>query len=92
MWISILLKIVCSIIIIVLGHQLWNYLKDNYSVKKTKDLVGSQIQKYKIILNDIQNAEISKQNEQSNEHKLVTHDSEYMDLKKDLEKYLQEIQ
>jgi hypothetical protein len=27
----------------------WNYLKDTYSVKKTKDLVNTQIEKYKKI-------------------------------------------
>lgn len=93
MWISILLKIIVSFIIIILGHRIWIYLKDTYSVKKTKDLVGSQIQKYKTILNDIQEAEKIRENlitEQSSQ--LVTYNSEYTDLKKDLEHFLQEIQ
>ena len=34
-----LFTVIISIIIIYLGHQLWNYIKDNYSTKKTKDLV-----------------------------------------------------
>jgi|UniRef100_A0A6C0LS28 hypothetical protein len=31
-------------------HSLWNYLKDTYTTKKTKDLVNSQIEKYKKML------------------------------------------
>jgi hypothetical protein len=100
MWISILVKIVISFIIIILGHHLWIYLKDTYSVKKTKDLVGSQIQKYKTILNDIQQAEAEaikekeKEKEKSHESQLVMYNSEsnYMDLKNDLEHFLQELQ
>ena len=37
---------------IVILHYLWNYIKDTYSVKKTKDLVGSQTQKYKAMLDE----------------------------------------
>lgn len=101
MWISILLKIIVSFIIIILGHRIWIYLKDTYSVKKTKDLVGSQIQKYKTILNDIQEAEKIKEEEKATKKEnriteqssqLVTYNSEYTDLKKDLEHFLQEIQ
>lgn len=101
MWISILLKIIVSFIIIILGHRIWIYLKDTYSVKKTKDLVGSQIQKYKTILNDIQEAEKIKEEEKARKKEnliteqssqLVTYNSEYTDLKKDLEHFLQEIQ
>ena len=101
MWISNLLKIIVSFIIIILGHRIWIYLKDTYSVKKTKDLVGSQIQKYKTILNDIQEAEKIKEEEKARKKEnliteqssqLVTYNSEYTDLKKDLEHFLQEIQ
>lgn len=41
-------------------HYFWNYLKDTYSTKKTRDLVNIQIDKYKKILNDIQNNENNK--------------------------------
>jgi hypothetical protein len=98
MWISILSKIIISFIIIIVGHHLWLYIKDNYSVKKTKDLVGSQIQKYKTILNDIQEAEATKEKEKekynSEQTQLVTYQSDinYIDLKNDLEHFLQELQ
>jgi len=38
----------------MIGHHLWNYMKDNYSTKRTNYLVGSQIEKYKHIMKDIQ--------------------------------------
>lgn len=54
MLLSIIITILASIIIILIGHHLWNYLKDNYSTKKTNYLVGSQIEKYKHIIKEIQ--------------------------------------
>ena len=57
MWISIFLNITISIIIIYLGHQLWEYLRDKYSTKKTIDLVNSQTQKYKKMMEEVQIAE-----------------------------------
>ena len=49
----ILQNIVVSIIIIISIHYLFNYLKDTYSIKKTKDLVKTQTDKYKNILDEI---------------------------------------
>jgi len=92
MWISVILKIIISLVIIILGHQIWNYLKDTYSVKKTKDLVGSQIQKYKTILQDIQDKEKDKEKDiDASCYQLVEYNSDYVDLKKDLEHFLQEM-
>jgi hypothetical protein len=48
-------NIIISIIIIVLIHYLFNYLKDTYTTKKTKDLVKTQTEKYKIILDEMTN-------------------------------------
>jgi uncharacterized membrane protein len=48
-------NIILSIIIIILIHYLFNYLKDTYTTKKTKDLVKSQTDKYKTILDEIIN-------------------------------------
>jgi len=58
--ISLCFNIIISIIIILGVHYFWNYLKDTYSTKKTRDLVNIQIDKYKKILNDIQNNENNK--------------------------------
>ena len=48
-------NIIISIIIIVLIHYLFNYLKDTYTTKKTKDLVKIQTEKYKTILDEMMN-------------------------------------
>lgn len=84
MLISIIVNIIISLIIIIIGHQIWMYLKDNYNVKQKMDLVGSQIYKYKNILNDIQKETTTKSTE------LVENISDYRDLKNDLEQFLQE--
>ncbi len=52
MW-TILHTIVFSIIIIIVFHYTWNYIKDTYSTKRTKDLVGFQTEKYKSIVKEI---------------------------------------
>lgn len=49
----IVINIIISIIIIYGLHYCWNYLKDTYSTKKTKDLVNTQIQKYKNIVDEM---------------------------------------
>ncbi len=48
-------NIIISITIIILIHYLFNYLKDTYSTKKTKDLVKTQTEKYKTILDEMMN-------------------------------------
>jgi hypothetical protein len=52
MW-KILSFIVGSLFLIFGFHYLWNYLKDTYTTKKTKDLVGFQTEKYKQIVNEL---------------------------------------
>jgi len=51
---SYLLTIVISLLIIYLADQLLQYLKDTYTTKKTKDLVGHHIDKYKSMMNEYQ--------------------------------------
>jgi len=53
-FLSIGTTLLVSVIIIWLGHILWNRLKDTYSKKKTKDLVNTQIQKYKQVIEELQ--------------------------------------
>ena len=48
-----IIKIVLFLSIIYFFHSSWNYLKDTYSTKKTKDLVNTQIEKYKKIAHEI---------------------------------------
>ena len=48
-----IMKIIIFLSIIYFFHSSWNYLKDTYSTKKTKDLVNTQIEKYKKIAHEI---------------------------------------
>lgn len=52
MW-DFIQTIVISFLFIFIVHFVWNYIKDTYSIKKTKDLVGIQTQKYKSILEEV---------------------------------------
>ena len=54
MWTSILINIAISISIIIIGHYLWAHLIETYSDKVTKDILGSQTQKYKAIIDELQ--------------------------------------
>ena len=54
MWIHILIQIIISFILVVLLHSIYQYLKNTYTTKKTKDLVGFQVQKYQDILKELQ--------------------------------------
>lgn len=69
MWLYIVINIIFSIILITLFHYLWNYFKDNYSTKKTKNIVDYQTQKYKEIINNIQNNQKPPQTYISQEEK-----------------------
>jgi len=51
---SYLLTIIISLLIIYLADQLLRYIKDTYTTKKTKDLVGHHIDKYKSMMNEYQ--------------------------------------
>jgi hypothetical protein len=47
---NFIFTIIISVLIIFIIQYLWNIIKDNYSTKKTKYLVNSQIAKYRQIL------------------------------------------
>ena len=53
MWNTVLLNIILSIAIIAIAHNIWEYLKTNYSTQKTKNLAEIHAAKYKTILNDL---------------------------------------
>jgi len=48
------IQIIVIIFIIYICHSCWIYLKDTYSTKKTKDLVNTQVSKYKQIISELQ--------------------------------------
>ena len=55
---DIILNIILYILLIYLMQYGWNYLKDTYTTKKTKDVVNTQIKKYKEMFEKLQ---VSKQ-------------------------------
>lgn len=54
MWWTIVQTTLVSILVIVVLHQLYTYCKNTYTIKKTKDILGHQTEKYKIIIDEIQ--------------------------------------
>jgi len=82
MWASIFLNIFISIIIIYIGHQLWIYLRDKYSTKITKDLLASQIKKYK---------EIAEIIDRSNPPNNITDNIDSLQMETELESFIESI-
>ena len=61
---SILLNVIFSVLIIYFLHELWEYLKDRFTVKKTIDVFHVQNEKYDKIINSLEkNATKSSKNE-----------------------------
>lgn len=87
MWSSLFLNIIISVFIVMILHYLWDYIKNTYFKKyfKTKDLVNTQLQKYKNIIEELQkkNEDIKTVVERSNENPL--------EMEKDLEKFMEEM-
>jgi|TARA_B110000879_G_C11181353_1_gene518554 hypothetical protein len=50
----IIFNIICSLFIIYIVHCTWEYFKDTYTNKKTKDLVNTQIVKYQQMMEEMQ--------------------------------------
>lgn len=77
----IVLTIFVSLTIILIVQYLWNFLKDTYSTKKTRDLVGSQTRKYQIIIDELLKSKPQEKVDLTEEEKqLVTDDlSEFME-------------
>lgn len=52
---SYLFTIIICFLIIYLVDQLIKYLRDIYTTKKTKDIIGHQIKKYQHLMDDFHN-------------------------------------
>jgi hypothetical protein len=83
MFSSILTNILFSFVIIIGVHYLFNYLKDNFTVKKTKDILGSHIEKYKTIIEDLE----KKHNCERVEEEIITNSEKEL-LEDDLDQYI----
>lgn len=80
MFSSLLMNICISFFIILSIHYLWNYVRDTFTEKKTKDLVGSQVEKYKMIIEDLEKNTFHEKEE------ITDQDKELLD--DDLDQYI----
>ena len=75
---SIIITILVCFLIIYLVDQLIHYLRDTYTTKKTKDIVGYQIKKYQHLMDEMhenkQKQSTSVFTQESNEMKLTNAD------------------
>ena len=83
--INLSITVIISISIIVLLHYLWEYMKDNYSTRKVKDLVNTQIEKYKAL------ASTNIEDKGSLSKDILTED-EKTNMQEDLQQYLLTLQ
>jgi hypothetical protein len=83
---NIFLNIFISILIIYTFHQLWDYLKNTFSTKITKDLANLQTQKYKQIIEEIQETQSLQKLDISNP---TTSDS--LNMEQELESFIESI-
>jgi len=67
-------------------HSIWIYLKDTYSTKKTKDLVNTQIDKYKKIIHDLQE---NNQQHQNHQQPAILSEKELESMDNDLTNFMQ---
>ena len=75
----IFINIIISIVIIFIIHSIWVYLIDTYSTKKTKDIVNIQVNKYKQIINELQENKIAQDSPNPNSVYTNSEDFESMD-------------
>jgi cell division protein FtsL len=80
---KIFITISISIILILSGHYLWNYLKNTYTEKKTKDLINSQVEKYKKIVTELQET-IEKGQQNSSQKEVFINEQEKNEMNNDL--------
>jgi len=80
---KIFITITISIILILSGHYSWNYLKNTYTEKKTKDLVSIQVEKYKKIVAELQDT-IEKGQQNSSQKEVFINEQEKNEMNNDL--------
>lgn len=59
--VNIIFQFFLCIFVIVVGHYLYNSIKSNYSKKVIKDVYHTQVEKYKDLIDEIQNNEQSQE-------------------------------
>ena len=54
-WVSeIFVQAICSIIVIMIGHKIYDFIKNSFSKKVVKDMYYTQVEKYKDIVSELQ--------------------------------------
>ena len=82
---TLIFNIIISITLIYLLHVLWEYLKNTYSIKKTKDLVSIHNDMYERVIENVNNI-----NKNENENNNSLNDSDIEKLNSDLEQHLKQ--
>ena len=82
-------KIICFLII-YLVDQLIKYLRDNYSTKKTKDIVGHQIKKYQHLMDDFHDQRNKTIDEKSEDPRIKLTNSDLIAMNEELNSMITE--
>jgi len=82
-FIQFLIHILFYLIIIYSFHLGWEFIKDNYSVQKKRDLISNQTSKYKQMMNDMQENINLKKNDNKDENS-------FEKLNNELENFIEE--
>jgi hypothetical protein len=82
-FIQLLIHILFYLVIIYSFHLGWEFIKDNYSVQKKRDLISNQTSKYKQMMNDMQESIILKE-------KTNTQENNFEKLNDELENFIEE--
>lgn len=59
---DIITQTICSIIIVIVGHQIYEFIKGNFTKRVVKDMYHMQVEKYNTIVTEIQKEEGRKEN------------------------------
>ena len=54
---EIFIQTICSLVIIFMGHQIYDHIKNKFSKKVVKEMYYTQADKYKDLMLEIQNEE-----------------------------------
>ena len=49
---NLLVQAICSIIVIMIGHHIYDYIKNSFSKKVVKNMYYTQVEKYKEIVKE----------------------------------------
>jgi len=87
---SYLFTIIICFLIIYLVDQLIKYLRDNYSTKKTKDIVGHQIKKYQHLMDDFHDQHNKTIDEKSEDPRIKLTNSDLIAMNEELNSMITE--